>query len=668
MKNRFFAVTIVLGIFQILISPVLRAQNVTGEPNVLFTVNGSPTYSDEFLYVFNKNNLLDSTANLKKEIDEYLELFINFKLKVAEAKGMGMDTTTGYVNELAKYREQLTKPYLTEKDVTQSLVREAYDRLQYEVDASHILVRVDNSSSPADTMRAYRKITEALNKARAGQNFGDLAVQYSEEPGIAITKGHLGYFTALQMVYPFENAAFNTEVEKVSDPVRTQFGYHIVKVNDRRPTHGKIQVNHIMRRFTPNMTGEDSARVRNRIFEIHELATSGYDWSQLCKENSEDNNTKDMGGVLAPFGVGERVPETLLEAAFLLEDSAEISDPLMTQYGWHILQLNQIIPYRSFEEMESELARKIKRDSRSNKSQTALISRLKMENAFLENIDAKTSVFSAADSTTMTGDWIITPDVNLLENLFSVADTSYSINDFVQYVNEHYKKSGVGHVTVKLQTLYNSLVEEALIEYEKAHLAEKYEDYRFLVNEYEEGILLFDIMEQEVWAKSAKDSTGMLTFFESNLDDYKVKESASIVTFAVESQNDSLVQQLTSFLNSYPLDSTYLRETLKEVVSEEFRPVEIKELDYVNIGSASWEEWMSQGLGVYTTESGGISSVHLINAYKPEGPAEFREVRGIVMSDYQDLLDKNWISALRDKYVVEVNKKELKRLYKEIEN
>lgn len=439
---------------------------------ILFTINDAPTPSDEFRYVFNKNNLNKKESPIKKDIDNYLDLYINFKLKVTEARRLGYDTTKAYKEELSKYEDQLAKPYLSEKEVTEQLLKEAYERLNFEIDVSHILISVSPEASPKDTAVAFRKIDEVWGKAEAGEDFDRLVIKYSEEPMIEVTKGRLGYFTGLQMVYPFENMAYNTSIGNISQPFRTQFGYHVLKVHDKRPSRGKVNVSHIMLRFSPSMTMEDSVTIRNRIFEIYDQLLSGYDWDLLCKEVSQDQSSKERGGSLSPFGIGEMIPE-IAEAAFSLNNIGDLSDPVMTPYGWHILKLDGQIPLPSFEEYKSQLSRRIQRDSRSNKSKEVLIKRLKKENDFTENTELKSRLLNLADSSIFGGAWDPFGEIIKSDKIFSLTDSVYQVQDLVYYINKNFTKSGSGHYSVRFNRLYNLFVEEKLMEYEKSSFGGK---------------------------------------------------------------------------------------------------------------------------------------------------------------------------------------------------
>ncbi len=340
---------------------------------LLFAIENDSIHTDEFMYVYRKNNINNDSAFSKKDISEYLDLYVNFKLKVHEARERGMDTTQAYRNEMKAYEAQLKKPYLSESKVTDQLVQEAYDRFSQEIRASHILIRLPENATPEDTLEAYNRIQELREQAVQGADFNKLAASHSEDPSARENGGDLEYFTSLQMVYPFESAAYTTAEDNISEIIRTQFGYHIIKVKDKRPANNKVVVSHIMIRHD----SQDSSKSRNLIFEIYDQAVGGVDWDQLVNQYSDDMNSKRVGGRLQAFGL-RQMPFNFQEAAFSLEPG-DISDPVKTDYGWHIIRLEQRIPLPGFDRLEKNIRDRVENDVRADMGQEALLRRLEKE-------------------------------------------------------------------------------------------------------------------------------------------------------------------------------------------------------------------------------------------------------------------------------------------------
>ncbi|NJM26154.1 MAG: hypothetical protein HC859_12350 [Bacteroidia bacterium] len=322
--------SVILLLLAILAFPAFSQADKNKSPE-LFSVGGTRINAEEFLYLYTKNHTDKNKDYTKEKVEEYLQLFINFKLKVAEAKSRGVDTTAAFSIEYNSYRNELRKPYLPDAKIIDSLVVLTYNRMKEEVRAAHILITLKPGASPADTLAVFNKVIELRKRILDGEDFGTLAAQFSEDPSAKVNHGDLGYFTAMQMVFPFETAAYTTPVGQVSLPVKTRFGYHLVKVLDKRPTRGEVEVSHIMIRTGEGANGDDA---RNRILEVFDQTRAGVSWSDLCQQYSEDVNSKNTGGKIRPFGVGvmNSVPE-FERVAFALQNPGDISDPFQTAYA-----------------------------------------------------------------------------------------------------------------------------------------------------------------------------------------------------------------------------------------------------------------------------------------------------------------------------------------------
>src|SRR5688572_25403022 len=460
--------------------------NASAPQPVIETIGSTPVYTPEFQYVYNKNNANSDNAYSKASLEEYLNLYTNFRLKVMEAEAKGLDTTEAFRRELEGYKQQLAQPYLTEKSVTDKLVREAYDRMKKEINASHILINVNPDAEPKDTLAAYNKIADLRKRALGGEDFEKLAKEFSEDPSAKENGGKLGYFTALQMVYPFEDAAYKTDKGQISQPVRTRFGFHILKVNDIRDAQGEIKVSHIMVRATPNMPKADSAEAKRKVDEIYKRVQKNENWDKLASQFSEDAGSANNGGDLPWFGTGRMIP-SFEDAAFKLQKPGDISNPVQTPYGWHIIKLEEKRGLPTYEETEASLRGKVAKDSRSELNKAAFLKRIRTENKFTEVKGAKDPALSKADSSVVKGQFKYTPAAKDKVGdapLFLIQDKKYSIKDFYKYVeaNQQAKKNANPRHT--MQTLYDQYVEASLVSYEKENLETKHIDYKMLVKEY----------------------------------------------------------------------------------------------------------------------------------------------------------------------------------------
>jgi peptidyl-prolyl cis-trans isomerase SurA len=494
------------------------------------TLGTYPVPANEFAYVYRKNNSSAPDYGTRQSVTDYLDLYTNFRLKVLEAEQRGLDTTQAFKRELDGYRQQLAQPYLTEKSVTDQLVREAYDRMSQEVNASHILIRVAPDATPQDTLAAYQKIEKIRQQALSGTDFGQLARTESEDPSAKENGGKLGYFTAMQMVYPFETAAYKTPVGQVSQPIRTRFGYHIIKVNDKRTAQGEIKVAHLMIRATTNAPKADSVTAKKKIDELYSRLKKGENWDKLVAQFSEDAGSAANGGELPPFGTGRMIP-SFEEVAFKLQKPGDISAPVQTPYGWHIIKLIEKQPLAKFADMEAGLKSKVAKDSRSELNKAAFLKRVRQEDQFMEVAAAKTYAFSKADTALVAGRYKYTAAAapakpakgaatdNVI--LFTIKGKPYLVKDFLMYAQQNQRPRTGAQPAFAMQQLYDQYVEQSLTDFEKNSLESKYEDYRMLVKEYRDGILLFQLMDEKVWSKAIEDTVGLKKYFAENQAKYQ---------------------------------------------------------------------------------------------------------------------------------------------------
>jgi peptidyl-prolyl cis-trans isomerase SurA len=616
---------------------------------VLFTIDTAKTWSSEFIYLYSKNHQGKPQEFTKEKISEYLDLFVNFKLKVREATARGMDTTRAFIAELESYKSELRKPYVASADQVTRLVQEAYDRMKFEVRASHLLVSAAADAPPADTLAAWNKVMDLRSQVIGGASFEKLAAQHSADPSARENGGDLGYFSAMQMVYPFESAAYSLEVGQVSSPVRTQFGYHLIMVKDKRPASGEVEVSHII------MRGKDD-KVKNKAFDAYDQLKAGRKWEEVCKEYSEDASTKDSGGKLQRFGMGS-IPLPEFEAmAFSLEKPGDYSDPFATSIGWHILRLESKIPVPTFAEAEPSLKRRISRDERLQIGQEAELSKRKKEFNVTEDMATVDLIMSLADTSLQKGRWATLmqkPHADSL--LFTANGRRATVAKFYAFVSQKQRPSALPPATY-LKQLYNQFLGAEISVLEDEKLQRENPDYRNLLREYKEGILLFSIMEHEVWNKASADTVGQHSFYEANKDKYTAGER---VTARVLGTPDStlLIQLKAKISNKDTLKPADLRKLKVVTGVRSFERGDHKAVDLV-----SW------AAGLHETQSEGMYYLVDVERLVPAGIKTFVEARANVISDYQDSLEKEWIAALRKKYTVKVNKSAAKAVTAQLVN
>lgn len=640
----------------------------TDDP-VLLTVNGREVTLSEFKYTFNKNNL-PSQAIEQKSVEEYLELFINFHLKVHDALQMGLDTHATFVAELAGYRNQLAQRYLSDQDVLNKLFEEAVSRMKYDIRASHILISIDEHAPPADTIAAWNAINKIRERALAGENFGELAKKYSNDPsaaGMPATEqrpaippnyGDLGYFTLLEMVYPFETIAFQTPLNQISKPVRTSFGYHIVKVTDRLPAMGFARIAHFMVREPANASKAQLDSIERRINEIYYQIRGGRSFEELAKLYSDDKSSAQRGGEMPPFKSSQMLPE-FIKAISKLHEPSSISPPLRTQFGWHIIKLIEKQGPDTSANSLTHLRNTISRDARAELSEDVIVSRIKSETGFIENRQHLKPFYDLVDNSIFQGKWEFEDNFNPENILFQFSDIKVTQSDFGHYLSANQMRSPASIVN-HVNSMYESFVTQKLLEFEKSMLEKRNPEFRNIIREYHDGMLLFELTNKKVWSRAVEDTLGLNEFFTENLSNYMWDKRVDGIIYAFPNKDiaEKSRKRLRTihrkalphdeFVSELNADSQIKVSAEKGLFEISKKPL-LKELK-LRRGVSRVIEWNEK---YYIVQ---INSVIAPEAKKLE------EVRGRVIADYQNYLDDRWIKELRNKYSYTVNKDVLKLL------
>ena len=618
---------------------------------VLFTIDNHPYYTDEFVRVYNKN--LDLVKDdSQKDLDKYLDLFLGYKLKVEKANKLGLQNGTSYQNELKSYRNQLSKNYVNDSKVTNELVHEAYDRMKQEVRASHILVLVDEGASPQDTLKAYNKVLEIKRRLDAGEDFVTVAKQTSEDPSVKENNGDLGYFSAFRMVYSFENAAFNTKVGQVSKPFRTRFGYHIIKVVDKRVNRGEVTVAHIMivKPNVPDAAQHEKAKAT--IEDIYKKIQQGESFESLAQQFSEDKSSAGKGGVLQRFGSGQLSSEEFENVAFSLAKKNDISTPFQSQFGWHIIKLIDKHPVREFDEMKAELEEKIRKDERSLLITNSLAKKLRTKYTFTKDAKAFAQVKKLVTDDFYNQTWELPSNIKELNVTLLTINKERKVASptFLNFVYSQQKTNIKTKPVAKLvDELFEKFTDEQLILYYNEDLENEFPEFRYVMDEYRDGLLLFDLMEKEIWNRAKSDTTGLMNFHKANIDKYQWKKRHNVDILS--STDKVTIEKAQKFL--------------KKGKSIEYIKEKLNKDGKVNImvKSGLYEEDYDV-LSQYPNVTTGVTSVVSKDKYyfvvkvkstKDAGPKEFADCKGKVISDYQQYLENNWVDELKREFQIKVN-------------
>ena len=644
-------------------APVPKAEFVQAAPAspVLMTIAEEKVPLSEFDRVFRKNNR-DSIFT-EKAVREYLDLFINFKLKVKEAESLRMDTSETFISELAGYRKQLAQPYLTDKEVGEQLIREAYERLSKDVRASHILIKLSQDALPKDTVAVYNRMLKIRDMILKGADFNKVARDSSEDPSAKDNGGDLGYFTGMQMVYPFETAAYTTKTGSISMPVRTRFGYHIIKVTDSRPAQGELRVAHIMVRLPKEATDSIRAGADAKIKEAMKALAGGMPWDTAVSKYSEDKGSARKGGELPWFGTGKMVPE-FEKAAFGLKNVGDYSQVVTTSYGYHIIRLLEKRGVPPFEDKKSELKQLIARDSRNEASKASMVAKIKSQYRYKDITASRDELINSLDSSLLEGEWDLAKAEKFKKNVFTLSDSGstpvvYTQQDFAKYITTHQtKRTGTTIMSIGL-SMYDQWVSETCLAFYEARLEKLFPDFRNLMKEYRDGILLFDLTDKMVWSKAVKDTTGLETFYQSNKNNYLWGERCDAVVYS--SKDEKTMAEFRKQMLKGKKSSDEIMDAISKgnpsPVSR--RDGRFNHGDNEVMENLAWKPGLSE-----LVQRNNLWYLVDFKQVLPVTPKSLDEARGVITADYQTYLEKEWLQSLRGRYKVDVDESVLQQMWK----
>ena len=628
---------------------------------IILTIDNQNITKSEFFRVYNKNNSQNSRD--EKSINDYMTLFVNYKLKVIEAEHLKLDTVPAFLNEFKKYCNQLSNPYLTDSATENKLLKEAYSNMLKEMHVKHIFIKLQANAQPKDTAFAYKKALEARALLLKGTPFDSVALKYSDDQYVKKNKGDLGYITAFDFIYPVEKTIYSLTKNEISKPIRSDFGYHIVQLIDSRPSRGEIKVAHIMTIF-PQSAGNktiDSAHLK--IQEYYNKLKAGEKFEEIAKKYSDDRRSAEKGGELNWFYVGQMVPE-FEEAAFSISNNGEYSTPIKTSYGWHIIKRIAIRPIAPFEKEKERIKKNFERDERSKMPEQALVDKVRKETKTKEYTEKLKLLYPFLDSSLFKGKWNSSKVAILnVEPLLVIEKTSYSVKDFADYLAKSTLFKKPTNFEYVVNSVFKEFVNKKVIEFEKGRLGEKYPEYKALVQEYHDGILLFNLMEQKIWNKASSDSIGIEKYYNEHNDSYKWGNRLEVIR--ISSTNKNNISKALNLYNSDPkISSKDLTEKIctKDSVKDCIKTTElfVEKGDNQLLDSIGWNDGTTQII-----EDKQNYTLYIKKGIKNPEQKLLKEARGAVISDYQTFLENEYISELKKKYKVNINQKSLKSLIDE---
>jgi peptidyl-prolyl cis-trans isomerase SurA len=628
---------------------------------VLMNVAGRDITAGEFTRMYLKSADIGKNPG---NIDDYLQQFIVFKLKVADAIHEGIDTTKAFINELNGYRNQLAQNYLTDTQVKEKLLQKTYQRSLTEINAWHILVSCPEGAKPEDTLRAWQKASAIRERIISGESFEQVARGTSDDPSVKINGGNLGYFTVFQMIMPFEDAAYRLKKGEVSEPVRTPYGYHIIKVADKRASRGKILVAHIMKASPPGTGEKEAKQAEESINEIYRELQAGASFSALAPKYSDHKESASNGGKLEWFGTGEIIPD-FSEAAFAIPDTGKYTKPIRTIYGWHIIKLLARKSPGTYEETKSYLESKINQSYLNSLSKKSLVDKLKKDYNFRISQTALDWFIKNTDTLIISGS--AKYDRNNLPsgNLYSFADQRYTSREFASFI----EKRGSIVVTKDPASFINQTIDasitDRIIKYENSILEKKYPDFRYLMNEFHDGILLFEISGRRVWNRVQEDSSGVKRYYEDHKQNYLTRKCMEAKLYLLHNQKGkkSLYSAYKKYSHKEGTDKLMLEkfnsvnDSLLTISECKWFTGDNKEIDNI--------KWLT---GPQNTMMKGYPAVIVVSRIIDPEPLKFSDVQGEIMTAYQDYLENEWIKQLKGEYNVKIDDIVYDKVKKSIKN
>jgi peptidyl-prolyl cis-trans isomerase SurA len=634
----------------------------TASAQNIFTYGGRSVSSAEFMRMYTKNTFNNKKPDLsEKALREYVALYSRFKMKVTEAEEKGIDTLGNIKSELNTYRRQLAKSYLTDKDVVAKLSAEAYERMKKDIKASHILIAIPKASD-RDSARFLAK-ADSLYKVLLSNktiSWDSLVKYFTDDKSTIPSGGSVGYFTALQVPYAFESAVYKLPVGGISKPVRTTYGYHIIKKTAERPARGQVKVAHILcaAKKSEGETGRQAAKLR--ADSILAQLKSGYSFDSLAKNRNDDRYSVNSNGELTAFGVGAMVPE-FEDAAFALTTVGEYSAPVATEYGYHIIKLLEKMPIKPYAEMGSDVSKKVERDGRVDVAKRAFLEKMKAKNKFKENAPGLSEfIASVPDSLSRNGTVQVGTAPASATTLFTVGPKNYTINDFRTYLETSARGRLYGTKNEAISLAYSNYADASVMDYEESNLETTNSEYRNLLKEYRDGIILFDLTDKSVWSKATVDTTGLAAYYSSHKSKYQWGPC-----FEGDAVKCTDLATAQSFLKAIQ-NGAAIEAALKQVneVANSSAGVEPVKLEYEKLDPSVKKLAIDQFSQPIKNSDNSYTIYRPKVIYAAASQKTLAEARGYAIADYQDFLEKDWLASLETKYPVVVNEAALKALVK----
>lgn len=627
---------------------------------ILFTVGDAEVGTSEFNYIYSKTNG-DKADFSRQSLEEYLDLYIKFKLKVQEAKRLQIDTIPSLQRELETYRRQLSDSYLMDKQVTEKLAREAFDRMQTDVRARHILISLEENDKASAIEAAYDKAVSIKKELEDGGSFRKLAAQYSNHRSSRLKGGDLGFMTAMlpEGFYPLESALYEGQKGQTYGPIRTKLGYHILEILEKRPARGKRDLAHILIRNKEDRSDDiEESLIRNAFSRLE----SGENFAVVAASMSEDQQSASKKGFIGTYAIGLLEPK-FEDVAFAIDTDGGYSEPFRSSVGWHIVQRIAKKDDGSYQDLKQRIIKDLSQTERQDLAKQSMIERIQKETNFKINEDALTAFVDKQNNSFYTYKW--KPSGENGDEVLFTYDGGYpkTVNDFEAFISRA-ARARLQMIDVKplkegVREVFDLFVEEICLKYEESVLLKKYPDFRNLMREYEEGILLFEVTDMEVWKKASRDSIGLKKFFSTIDGKYRWGDMAQIEEFTLHTEDPKWIKKFSKWATKKGKDVAIMKLDKKGITSE----VSERSIEKGKAALPDGATW-TVGSSSNPMTQDGQTKVSILRSIESGKSKTLNEARGYIIADYQEQLEKNWIDALRERFEVKINQSVLTQLVK----
>ena len=637
---------------------ILSATSLSAQ--TLFTYGKHKVGKEEFLRAFYKNNTGDKSGQAMRD---YLDLFIAFKLKVQAAKDLKMDTLPGQKNDLLNFRRQVETDYLNDDSIIHALVKEAFSRSRKDIRIAHIFIPFEESyvkdpsvtsENHADTLPAWQNIQKAYAALKNGADFGLTAEKYSLDPSVKNNKGDIGFITVFSLPYPLESIAYTLQTGAFSMPPKSQAGYHIIKKIAERPAFGKMRAAQILLAYTPAASNEERQKQKKLADSLYKALEQGSNFESLARQYSSERNASTTGGLMPDFGVGRYDP--IFENAVLsLKNDGDISKPFETAYGIHLVKRIKHLPVSSDSSQAEPLFKEaVLQDSRAAIAGEQFTEKMLQLTGYQKKYMDEL-LWPITDSFLAHNNFIPSKKTDEQTVLFSFDKENTTVKDWLTYIQAE-KHKYRGSSPLPYPAIMKAFVSLQAKDYYRAHLEDYNADFRNQLTEFSEGNQLFEIMEQEVWSKASEDKKGLQEYYEKHKEKYTWGPSVNAIFFTTDERKTA--EDISGDIDTYIKKWRTLAESSAgRIIADSAR------FELGQIPGAKEDVRPGQITELITDPANGSTNfMYVLNVYHKPAQRSFDEARGLVINDYQAVLEEKWIRALKKKYPVKVNEKLLHTL------